>query len=368
MAGPVAKILALLPDAFDGPGGIAQYNRDLLSAWAEADEVERIDVLPRNALSAEQGTRDDKITQIKVGKSSLAYTAAAVALSPRQRYDAVFIGHLYLSPVGALAAKLSGAATILQLHGIEAWPKPNPVQCLASERADYVFSVSRHTRFRFLEHVALPPDRALVIPNTFRREFSPGLPSSGSLVPQGRKLILSVGRLASTERYKGHDLIIQLLPELIASHPSLLYVVAGAGDDLERLCRLAEQLGVLDAVWFAGKVPLPALVDLYRAATLFVLPSSGEGFGIVFLEAMACGTPVIALDQGGVRDPLLDGEIGRLAAKHELLLAVREALDGSPGLSREMLAMRVRDAFGPESFARRARAALRLVLSTRDLR
>ena len=98
-------------------------------------------------------------------------------------------------------------------------------------------------------------------------------------------------------------------PKLPNAFPNVKYVVIGRGDDQPRLAQLAADLGVAEQVIFAGFVPDEALIDHYRLADVYVMPSK-EGFGIVYLEAMACGIPVIAGDDDGSADPLQDGRGG----------------------------------------------------------
>ena len=124
------------------------------------------------------------------------------------------------------------------------------------------------------------------------------------------------------ERYKGHDRVIQALPQLVAAGHDVIYVVVGEGDDVGRLEALAVETGVADRVRFVGAVNRETLVDVYRAADLFVMPSTGEGFGIAFLEAMACGTPAVGLAIAGANDALADGELGAAVAESDLVGAI----------------------------------------------
>jgi glycosyltransferase involved in cell wall biosynthesis len=102
---------------------------------------------------------------------------------------------------------------------------------------------------------------------------------------------------------------IRALPKILNAFPAVKYLVIGRGDDQPRLAQLAEELGVTDRLVFAGFVPTAELVEHYRLADVYVMPSQ-EGFGIVYLEAMACGVPVIAGDDDGSAEPLLDGQLG----------------------------------------------------------
>ncbi len=142
------------------------------------------------------------------------------------------------------------------------------------------------------------------------------------------------------------------MPHLLARGHDVVYRVAGEGDDRPRLEALARECGVAGRVRFLGAVPRPALPALYRAADLFVLPSRGEGFGIVFLEAMACGTPALGLAEGGAVDPLAG--LGRAVPSEALAESIAAELArtaaGRDEAERRALAGRVRARFGRPLF------------------
>ena len=129
-----------------------------------------------------------------------------------------------------------------------------------------------------------------------------------------------------------------------------IYVVIGEGDDRARLEMLAREAGVGERVRFLGAVGRQTLVEAYRMADLFVMPSTGEGFGIAFLEAMASGTPALGLAVAGARDALADGELGMAVTESELLSALARALE-RPKPNGHALAAAVRARFGRERFA-----------------
>jgi phosphatidylinositol alpha-1,6-mannosyltransferase len=106
----------------------------------------------------------------------------------------------------------------------------------------------------------------------------------------------------------------------------LVYVIAGEGDLRCELEQLVRREGLEDVVIFAGEIENSELPALYRAADVFVMHSTGEGFGIVYLEALACGTSVIAGDSDGARDPLQDGNLGVLVGERDLAAAIRRLL------------------------------------------
>jgi len=133
----------------------------------------------------------------------------------------------------------------------------------------------------------------------------------------GRKVIMTLARLASAERYKGIDEVMEVMPALLVDEPGLTYLIAGDGDDRARLQAKAAALGIADHVVFAGFVQEAEKADHLRLADVFALPGRGEGFGIVYLEAMACGVPVVGSMLDGSRDALRNGELGQLVNPDE---------------------------------------------------
>lgn len=340
-------MLALVTDAFGGRGGIAQYNRDFLSALAQGDAPSPIFVLPRRA--PDPVLPPPGIVQAPARFSRIAYAFHALRTA---RADVVFCGHLYMVPLAALLARLKGAKLIVQVHGVEAWTRPSAMQRAAVEAADLVLCVSRDTRARVLEWAALAPERVVVVPNTVSEIFCPG--DGASLRAKwnlnGRRVLLTVGRIDLCDRYKGHDRVIAALPYLVAQGHDVVYVAIGEGDDIERLKKIAADIGVDDRVRFMGAVAPETLVEAYRAADLFVMPSTGEGFGIVYLEAMACGTPALGLAAGGAVDALADGELGIIANEDDLAATIGRELR-SPKRAAGDLALATRARFGWQAFA-----------------
>jgi phosphatidylinositol alpha-1,6-mannosyltransferase len=219
-----------------------------------------------------------------------------------------------MAPLAAVLAGLLHAQLWIQIHGIEAWQELSGLHQRALKRATLVTSVSRDTRRRLLGWADIEPTRVKVLSNTFDPLFKPG-PKPAYLVDchaaYGKRVLMTIARLAAGERYKGHDRVISVLPRVLAEHPETIYVIVGEGNDRPRLEALAEECGVRDTVRFAGGVPAVELPDYLRLADVFVMPSVGEGFGIVFLEAMASGIAVIGGNADGSLDPLADGALGR---------------------------------------------------------
>jgi phosphatidyl-myo-inositol dimannoside synthase len=343
------SVLALVTDAFGGYGGIAQYNRDFLNALAEGGAASSITVLPRHA--PERITPPAAINQTPARPRRLAYSAMALMMAFRQRIDVVFCGHLYMAPLAWLIARLKGAKLVVQMHGIEAWARPPHLQRIATEAADLVLCVSRYTRACVVGWAAIAPERVIVVPDTVGDGFTPGdgLAARAALGIDGRRVLLTVGRMAAGERYKGHDLVIAGIPHLVRRGHDIVYVIIGQGDDRARLEQLARKSGVAERVRFLGAVDTRHLAEAYRMADLFVMPSTGEGFGIVFLEAMASGTPALGFDVAGARDALVEGELGTLISEEDDLPdAIARLLAKKP--DPNALSQAVRARFGQETF------------------
>lgn len=325
------KLLALVTDAFGAHGGIAQYNRDLLTALSEDEAGHRIVVVPRHG-NASPSELPVGVKQLPpAGKYPLVIAALRAAML-EEPFDAVFCGHIHLAPLAVIIAALLGRPLWLQLHGTEAWGPLTRAQKLAAEQAALVTAVSRHTRRRFLAVSRINPVRVRVLPDTLGSMFMPGRKPDYLLDRhglRGRKVLLTVGRLDAAERGKGHDRVLHALRELVKIDPDLIYLVVGEGDDRPRLEEVARQAGLERAAVFAGMVPHAELADYYRVADLFVMPSTQEGFGIVFLEAAASGLPVVGGNSDGTIDALAEGAIGRIidpTSLGQLVAAIREAL------------------------------------------
>jgi phosphatidylinositol alpha-1,6-mannosyltransferase len=167
-------------------------------------------------------------------------------------------------------------------------------------------------------------------------------------------VLLIVGRMDGRERYKGHDRVIEALPKLTSRDGRrVVFLVSGDGNDRRRLENAAAAAGVSDRVRFVGEVLPASLPDLYRSADLFVMPSTGEGFGIVFLEAMACGTRALGLAAGGAPDALGDGELGILVDMEADFPAALQAAIQSVDRNREELCSIIQQRFGQAAFRQR---------------
>lgn len=340
------RVLALMTEAFGALGGIQKFNRDWVTALAELDSIEQIEILVRRQ-SPVNGL-PERVTQHCPRLGKPGYVAAALSkakdLGPD---DVILCGHIHLMPLAFLVANMTGAKIWLQLHGVEAWSKPGPLIRRALTSTGLISVVSRFTRSRFLSWSTISPHRVKVLPIAVSENFNPGnapVDLKARMELTGKRVLLTVGRMASNEAYKGQDRVIYALPRILEREPDTVYLVVGDGDDRPRLEALTKSLTVEQHVRFLGSVEGSDLVSLYRIADLFVMPSEGEGFGIVFLEAMACGCRALGLNSGGSIDALSGSQLGYTCDADELAEAIVDIL-GSPRGSAEP---------GSSRFSRRA--------------
>jgi len=226
----------------------------------------------------------------------------------------VVVMHLQLSPV-ALPLIWRGARLVTVLMGIEAWTPLNHLQKAAIRRAWKVIAISTHTAVRF--RIANPWIGE--VPIAVCHPGVPAMPRVTAAPFEGRYALI-VGRMDARERYKGHDTLIELWPAVRRKIADAQLIVVGDGDDAARLRRKAAD--TCEAITFLGRVDEPTLAALYRDATCFVMPSSDEGFGLVYLEAMRASTPCIAA-HGAAEEIITDGHDGLIvnAGDHGALLA-----------------------------------------------
>jgi len=328
------RILALLTDCFGARGGIAQYNRDFITALSLSSSVSEVVVLPRLGTASGEEV-PTKVEQVAPVASRLGYSlkAAELALS-RGPFDVIFCGHPYLAPLATVLAHRLRIPMWLQVHGVDAWERPSQLLQASIERAELVTAVSRYTRRRVLEWSNIDPMRIRVLANTMRFPIRARVPEArvaNDLPFAGKPYLITVARISRADAYKGHRRVIGVLGQLRQCHPELQYVIVGDGDDRSGLEAAAAEAGLSHCVHFLGHAPTDLLQVLLAAASAFVMPSTGEGFGIVFLEAAAYGLPVVAGSKDGSVDALADGALGALVDPDDpaaLLEALSTAVSG----------------------------------------
>jgi glycosyltransferase involved in cell wall biosynthesis len=249
-------------------------------------------------------------------KFRLSFDAALLAL---KKPSIVIAAHPNLAPPARWMKRISRAMkTIVLCHGVDVWERLPPSRREALVRADLVLAPSTHTADKLVNVQGVSAERIRVLPwpvnaALMRMAERPSDLTLPARFPKGR-VILTVGRWATSEQYKGADKLIEAMPELLRAFRGLQLVAVGSGDDLPRLKGIAERLKVSHAVHFLEGLSREELAACYAHSEIFALPSTGEGFGIVFLEAMAFGLPVVGVAAGGVTDIVQDGVNGLLVS------------------------------------------------------
>lgn len=319
------RVLLLCTDAYGGHGGIALYNRDLAEAFALREDVEEVLVIPR-IIRAKVGDVPPKVTFVASAARGPLHYMRAIAAARRAQPDVVVCGHLNLLPVACSIAP----APLLMIYGIEAWKRSRrALNNRLIHRCGGVVAISGITLSRFLDWSRYE-GKVHLLPNAIHPEQYGIRPKRADLVARyglaGKRVLLTIGRLASEERYKGFDELLEVLPHL---PDDVVYMIGGDGNDRVRLTQKAQHLGIANRVVFTGLFPDEEKCDLYNLADVYVMPSRGEGFGFVFLEALASGVPVIGSKHDGGCEALLEGELGLVvdpANPAEIEAAVREQL------------------------------------------
>jgi phosphatidylinositol alpha-1,6-mannosyltransferase len=361
------KVLFLYLKAFSFTGGIEKFNRSFLKALHEMSVDGFFDA---SAISAYDSFPDEKYFAYQrfSGYRGVRPLFVLVSLIRSFKYDMVVIGHINLAVIGCLIKWLRpNIRLVLIAHGIEVWDEMKGFKKTLLDQADVILAVSNFTKAKIIEfNRQVEPGKIKIFPNTIDPYVIPPndftkpaylLERYGFL--HDDPIILTVTRLASSERYKGYDGIITLMPELLASYPNLKYFVCGHADKQEkqRIEALIQFHNVSHAVILTGFVSDAELIDHYLLADLFVMQSKKEGFGIVFIEALACGRKVIAGNKDGSVDALADGALGTLIDPDqpgELKTAVINSL-ASKGHKPEELRDSVIELFGFSVYKRRLR-------------
>jgi glycosyltransferase involved in cell wall biosynthesis len=311
------RIIVLLTDAFGGNGGIALFNRNLLTVLCQHPYFTQVVAIPRLAPQP-YNVLPDKLTYITKGidgKIKYLITVLQTAMKCRN-FDLIICGHIHLLPIAYFLRLWLRRPLLLIIYGIEAWqPSRNRIIDFCAKKIDNFISISEVTKRRYLNWTHIADKKGFILPNAVALEkFTPG-PKNKSLLNRyglrGKIVLMTLGWIR-TEEEKGFDKVIDLLPELSRKIDNLVYMIVGEGDDKPRLMEKVRCLGMADRVIFTGFIPESEKADYYRLADAYVMPSRGEGFGFVFLEAMACGIPVVASKIDGGCEALRGGKLGIL--------------------------------------------------------
>ncbi len=370
------SILYLYLKAFSAEGGIEKFNRIFMKALSEVSEQ-------NNMFFNSYSLYDNYVNENYIeAKSFLGFNGNKIlfllkSLFKSTKLDLVILSHINLSIIGLLIRLFFIKSKIILIaHGIEVWNNLSIEKKLLLKHCDLILSVSNFTKKQLLANSNLNPDKIIVFPNTIDplSSFNPEKFKNNVLLKRfgiktDTKILLTISRLSSKEQYKGYDRVIECLPKVLSVFPDLKYIVVGRAGEQE-LLRINSLINVLDLnskVILAGFVSDEDIPDYYNLADIFVMPSKGEGFGIVFLESLASGTPVIAGNKDGSIDPLLNGELGFLVDPDdinklsEVVIKILKREVNQDLINPKYLSSRVYKEFGFEQFKSKLRSVIRKI-------
>ncbi len=256
----------------------------------------------------------------------------------RREISWVVFDHLALARIQPLVPTVFRRPYAVFLHDIEAWGSMDSLQKAALKGARVRIANSQFTANRVTSahpdvgsvhvcHLALP-----------RLEPAAGHLNTALLDSIYHSAVLIVGRMGSSERYKGHDQVLAAWPEVKRRVPAAQLIVVGDGDDVPRLKRVATATTVGSSILFTGRVDEETLHAIYDRAAIFVMPSSREGFGLVYLEAMLHRLPCIGSTEDAGSEVIVQGQTGLLVSQSDvsgLAEAIVKLLQ-NPALRRQM--------------------------------
>lgn len=315
------KISFFVLTAFSHMGGIEKFNRAFIKALADLSSTHKL----KTTLG---GMYDQSFDKDYTGQQSyhafngkkLRFVLWAVRRSLQQ--DVIILGHLNLALIAVLVKLIAPKKKLVIIcHGIEVFEPVSGFKKKVLKQADHILAVSSYTKDQLVTKQLLPIEKITVFPNTidpffkFPVDFTkPRYLQQRYGITEEEKVIFTLTRLNSSEGYKGYDTLVTVLPQLLKENIPFKYILAGKADttELQRMNTLIKSLGLEKQVIMPGFIADEEITDHYLLADVFVMPSKGEGFGIVYTEAMACGLPVIAGNKDGSTEALQFGELGTL--------------------------------------------------------
>ena len=349
-------LLMAITGCWTREGGIEQVNRSLVRLFARSRQFNKVVIL---SLTDTQGDVDLALSDLQTStllrafgysankiKFTLAFLKNLVVCHP----DFIYFDHIHLIPLG-LVGRLLGCQYAFMAYGIEVWKRPTLLRRIAVSWASLGLTISEHTKgtaskvdsvFRKLQvcPLGLHVDPTVVKSkeyNRIRERFA------------GRNTVLIVARMSASEGYKGHLELIEAVNHLCTKHPDVLLIIVGRGSGVPFLQDVVAARHLQQFVTFTGFMPDELLSSYYELCDVFAMPSRKEGFGLVYLEAMAHGKPCIGSRVDAAGEVIVDGktgflvdpdDVGDFADRLDLLLsngALRERMGNAGRLRYENL-------------------------------
>lgn len=334
--------------AFNKTGGIEKVNRTILKclsniddslfaeAWSLYDNHNDTNYFPQYLF---KGFNQDKLKYV------------INLIKNNKKWDKIIVGHINLAPIIRIMKVINPKLkVILMAHGIEVWDGLNSSKNWLLRNADKIVAVSNHTKNRIVKESNISTERIEVLSNCldpfFPKEFNDKKPAyllDRYKIGSHTKIILTITRLNSQEGYKGYNRVIEALDKIANEDRTInyKYLLCGSYDqqEFERINTLIVERNLKGKVVLTGFIAESELIDHYNLADVFIMPSSQEGFGIVYIEAAASGLQVIAGNADGSAEALMNGKIGHLVnpeSIEEIFAKLLEVLKSPISKSKEL--------------------------------
>ena len=356
------------PNLFEFKGGIQVYLQDFLCAVEDNfPDLPMVIFDKLDTTKPKASFKSDKLSFVFSGSIPSLWQSPHFALSLitgalMERPNLIVCGHLNFAPIAFWIHCITGIPYWIFVYGLDAWNVEDKLRKKALHSAEKIISISGYTSERLIREQNLDPERFSLLPVTFDANRFQIKPKPQYLLNRygltaEQPIILTVSRLNSLDRYKGYDQILEALPEIRRHLPTVHYLLVGKGSDRPRVEQLIAKLNLQDCVTLAGFIPDDEISDYYNMCNVFAMPSKGEGFGIVYLEALACGKPTLGGNQDGAIDALCHGETGALVdpddigALAQTLIQILQGTYPNPLIYQpEALRQKIIDTFGFERF------------------
>jgi phosphatidyl-myo-inositol dimannoside synthase len=315
------RIAFLSLATFSSTGGIEKFNRAFLKALLHFEASLALNIYAAGMYDkgVDLNYTQDKNFKPFYGKRMKFIIANCIRFF---KTDELILGHLNLALLGRIFKILFPHKKLTVIcHGIEVFGYVTSTKKKVLQSADLVLAVSQFTKTQLVSKQGVAEDKVTVFPNTLDPYFQtpqifekPVYLLERYGIAAHEKILFTLTRLNSNEGYKGYDKILSALPALVKKGIQFKYILAGKADEAEKekVQQLIKKLELEKYVILPGYIMDKEVTDHYLLSDVFVMPSKGEGFGIVYLEAMACGLQVIAGNKDGSTEALQFGKLGIL--------------------------------------------------------
>jgi phosphatidyl-myo-inositol dimannoside synthase len=316
-------ILFLTLRVFSATGGIEKVCKVVCRALMNGDENPNSRKLSVLSMYDKQADVDDKYLSpsLFTGFAEKKIRFVKKAIMEGRCFDVVILSHINLLSIGFLIKMISPKTRlVLFAHGIEVWGPLSLARRKMLKQCDQVLAVSEFTKKTILQQYQLKEEKVTVLNNCLDPYLPPAVTGKDKALQsrygltKDNMVLMTLTRLSSKELYKGYAHVLLSIHALKIKFPGIKYLIVGRYDEMEkkRLDSIICQYSLQDDIIFTGYIPDEELAKHYSLADIYVMPSKKEGFGIVFIEAMHYGLPVIAGNKDGSADALCDGKLGLL--------------------------------------------------------